>query len=164
MECLLVGGGRTAVKRHHLGRGQLVGDQLAHIAVIQPDGRRVRRHHDLIDLPAAGQCVLQVGQQPHTVILDDDPLGAAALLQILQRAVVQLRLVGERFHFDAAADAGEVKLLLALLAEDDERAVAVVLEPVVLERALHKAGLAALQKAEEQIYGDRHGKTASFTA
>ena len=145
-----------AVDDQQLTAAQLVQQQAAHGAVARVglDGRTVGGGQALVDEPVVGQGVVQLLNEPHTVVLDDDAAAAGLLFERGQVLGGQLALILDLGNVHAAeGELGRVVLDLALLADQQQGLVAGV-EVGVLHRFLNEFRLAALQLADEEIYGD----------
>ena len=156
LAALLIVDSLGTVDDQQLAAAQLVQQQTAHgvIARIGLDGRAVRRGQTLVDQPVVRQGIVQVLNEPHAVVFDDDAAAAGLFLQRGQVLLRQLALVLDLGNMHAA----EGKLFgiildLALLADQQQRFVAGV-EVGVLHRFLNEFCLAALQLADKKIYGD----------
>ena len=106
----------------------------------------------LVQPPGPGQAALaEHVHRPHAVELQQHPLGLVAAVHLLEKFGVQPLLVLDGNK--AAVAAGEkllVILLLAVLAQEQHRALAVV-EVVHVQRVAEQGGLAGVQKAGNQI-------------
>ena len=145
-----------AVDDQQFTAAQLVQQQAAHGAVARVglDGRTVGGGQALVDEPVVGQGVVQLLNEPHTVVLDDDAATAGLLFERGQVLGGQLALILDLGNVHAAeGELGRVVLDLALLADQQQGLVAGV-EVGVLHRFLNEFRLAALQLADEEIYGD----------
>ena len=142
----------AAVEEHHVCLGHLVHDHGLHVGAVHLKGSGVDDVDGLVQSPLPGQ--LQIPEDldgPHAVILQQDALGLIAPLHLVQKAAGELGLVLHR-HQTAVA-LGQlllVVLLLAVLTADEHGALAVV-EVVHIQGVDKQGGLAAVQKAGDQI-------------
>ena len=145
--------GLGAVEHDQLTAGDLVQQQAAHgvVAGVGQGGGAVGGGDALVHDPALGQSLGQILQQPHAVVLNDHAACAGFLFQLEQILRVQFGLVLQ--HLDGHTGKGElllVVLLFALLADQQQGLVAGV-EVGVFKGLLNEFGLAAFQKAHEQV-------------
>ena len=143
-----------AVKHHQLRALELVVDERAHIGVVAFKCAGVGEEKFLIHHPHFGQSVVKLIEHPHTVVLDDNAFAVRFVKPLAQVGAV--KLPGLFDDLDENVLAGELVggiFLLALLADDQQGALAAV-EALVLKRFLYKLGLAALEKARKEEYGD----------
>ena len=156
LAALLIVDSLGTVNDQQFAAAQLVQQQTAHgvIARIGLDGRAVRRGQALVDEPIVRQGIVQVLNEPHAVVLDDNAAAAGLFLQRGQVLLRQLALVLDLGNMHAAeGKLFGIVLDLALLADQQQRLVAGV-EVGVLHRFLNEFCLAALQLADKKIYGD----------
>ena len=145
--------GLSAVEHDQLTAGDLVQQQAAHgvVAGIGQGGGAVGGGDALVHDPALGQGLGQILQQPHAVVLDDHTACIGFFFQLGKVLGVQLGLVLDDLH----GHAGEGKLFgviffFAFLADQQQGLVAGV-EVGVFKGLLNEFGLAAFQKAHEQV-------------
>ena len=156
MQLHLVDGIVVAVEDDHLAAAHLIHHQRTHIGVVHHKGGGVGKHDLLIDHPVLRHFGIEIADQLHAVKLHAHALGVMLFSEGLQSLVIQRVLIFNDLDINiGGGEGGGVIFLLALLA-DQQQGLFPCVEPVILQGALHKAGLAAVQEAGEYIYGNCH--------
>ena len=146
--------GGAAVEDDEVRLGDLLHHQLAHVPGVEVEAVALHKAHDLVEDPVGGEDVLIEGRQgPHAVVLDEDLTGAVLLLALFQEGAGEAFLILHRHHGDIFQEL-LVVLLVALLAAEEEGAV--LLGEAVLQDAVDEVGLAAVQKADDEINRNIH--------
>ena len=141
----------AAVEDHQIGLGQAVGHERAHVLEIDLEGGGIHQRDDLRQIPALGLLGgIERLKQPGAVVFDNHALGAILLVQLHELFQI-LRLVQRLQHGVGAMQELGVVFLLALLAAQQQRALALG-EAVVGQHFGDELRLAALQKARDDVY------------
>ena len=154
MQLHLVDGVVIAVKDGQLRALELIVDEVSHVGVVAEYAARVGEEKLLIDHPHLGQRLIQIVEHPHAVIFDDASFAFVLIEPLAEGLARELFRLLDRHHEHVGR--GELigsVLLLALLADDEQRSLAAV-KALILKRFLDKLRFSALEKAGEQENGD----------
>ena len=141
-------------QHHHLAVHELIHHEGAHILVVGDEGSGLGKHHLLEDRPVGGEILVEGGEGPHAVVLDDNSVGLAPLGH--GGEVFGGQILGILDQLQIAVLGGEgrdIQIVHALLALDDEGSIGGI-ELLTLHGFLDHVGLATLQKACEEVNGN----------